>query len=192
MPRTESEVPLAEARGMFTEADRACNAWPSSPETSAYFTSSGVKTSIGTALSNTLRSFTREPNTVTDCRISIPPVGTASSARAAPMRASDATGLTRRHGEVFKIVIPLSRSCRAFCRGRLAAAMEHVPRLPEITLGPILLDSCAQDPWSDLHAPAGSLAEKHSYRVPSQCITISNPLLQSQSRTAQTSFSASA
>jgi hypothetical protein len=64
MVRTESEVPLEEALGIFTDGDNACSAWPSSPDTSAVPTCSGVNTSIGTALSNTLRSLTREPNTL--------------------------------------------------------------------------------------------------------------------------------
>ena len=65
-----SEVPLADARGMLIEGDSDCSAWPTSPELSACATSPGVNTSIGTALSNTVRLPSREPNTVTASRVS--------------------------------------------------------------------------------------------------------------------------
>src|SRR5579883_1796037 len=65
MARTESEVPLEDARGMLTEGDSSCRAAPTSPETRACLTSACENSSMGTALSNTLRYFTREANTVT-------------------------------------------------------------------------------------------------------------------------------
>src|ERR1700722_3871976 len=89
MVRTESEVPLDEALGMLIDGDSACKACPSSPDTRAFFTSSLEKTSIGTALSKTLRSLAREPKTVMVSRPS-EAEGEVSSASVLAVSAIDA------------------------------------------------------------------------------------------------------